>query len=45
MSKLKKIDIQNTIISITSIHEEDYIWAKYYFDVLDKKSTFVQKAK
>ena len=25
MSKLKKIDIQNTIISITSIHEEDYI--------------------
>ena len=25
MSKLKKIDIRNTIISITSIHEEDYI--------------------
>ena len=25
MSKLKKIDIQDTIISITSIHKEDYI--------------------
>lgn len=25
MSKLKRIDIENTIISITSIHEEDYI--------------------
>ena len=25
MSKLKQIDIENTIISITKIHEEDYI--------------------